>query len=95
MLLYGTIQVYTFSPDTGEKMLFQKLVGGSSFNFVDWLLDYYSLFQFETVTRCILLEIHKDELWDIAKTDENLKSVLDELSSKMTISGLKYDFAYN
>lgn len=95
MLLSGTINVYTVLPQTGEKYLFQKLVGGSSFNFVDCLLGYYSIFQYETETRWTILEIQKDDLLNIAKTNEQLKDVLDELSSKMTISGSKYDFAYN
>jgi len=86
--------VYTIHHQTGEKILFQVLNHGSSFNFVDCMLEYYSLFQFETSERCSVLEIDRERLKYLSKSDDKLNDVLKELKAKMTIAGAKYDFSY-
>ena len=58
------------------------------------MLEYYSLFQFETSERCSVLEIDRERLNYLSKSDDKLNDVLKELKAKMTIAGAKYDFSY-
>lgn len=51
IIFSGTAAVYLIDLKTQKKKIFQHLVPGSSFNFVNSILDHYSLFQIETLTQ--------------------------------------------
>lgn len=94
-VLTGVVAAYIFNSQTREKVLFQTLQAGSSFNLKSSLWKHYSLLQFETHTKCIILEIEMRDIKNLAKVDLCLKEALGEIKAMIIIQGSKYDFYYH
>ena len=77
-----------------NKILFQKLYPGSSFHFISSLLWHYSLFQFEAIISCTILEVEVDEIKKLSHQDYKLMDVLNKIKSEVSIQGSKYDYSY-
>lgn len=69
----GTVWVSVFDPKTGSMFPFQYLKAGSSFNFINCLLKYESLFQIHAVTYWVLYTLANADLNDAAWDDYKLK----------------------
>ena len=69
----GTVCISVFDPKTGNMFPFQYLKAGSSFNFINCLLNQESLFQIHAVTYWVLYILEQSDLNAAAWNDYKLK----------------------
>lgn len=67
----GTVWVYTVD-ERGNSCPFQYLKEGSAFNISNCILNHYSLFQIVAQTDCVLMQLDKQDIDEVAKTDFNI-----------------------
>lgn len=72
----GIVWVYVIDPDNKKRYPFQYLKEGSSFNFSSWIHEYSSLFEFSAESDSIIMEIHKDDIKEVANKDKFIYEVI-------------------
>lgn len=91
-ILSGLVWVSVVDPKTGKKFPFQYLKEGSSFNFINWLLQYESLFLFEATSYWVLYVLESEELKKVSNNDHIIKNLLWHIEAKYYVCGFKYDY---
>ncbi|CAI2365644.1 unnamed protein product [Moneuplotes crassus] len=88
----GEVLISTIDPETGARIPFVVLREGSCFNFFTCILSNYSLFEFSACTDCVLLQLTREDFYDLSKTSPEIKEIIDQIHSSYIVVGMKYDF---
>lgn len=77
----GTVRIYVYNEKNSELYFFQEIKQGGAFNFVNSILNHYSLFTVKATSFWKVATIHTNEIKELMR-DQEMQDVYELIRAK-------------